>query len=143
MISLFLVGLLALVSLSLLLQSSAQQHVKESFEATTLRNTAAPVAGQENRLRSRRPLLSSEDDTGDVTVVKSVKELRTALMSDTAHIEIQQHLDLTELDPSETGLLGSVRNSVKSIRVRLHLPTSASKLPPILSMRHIYVIALF
>lgn len=57
---------------------------------------------------------------GEVTVVTTAEALQQAVLVGKEHIEIQAHLDLTELDyPAEAwnGLLGSIPTTVKSIRV--------------------------
>lgn len=67
-----------------------------------------------NELMARRTLR----DFADVSIVRSTSDLKAAVSSGSAHIEIQEHLDLRELQGDENGLLGWLPHSVKSIRVR-------------------------
>lgn len=65
----------------------------------------------------------------DKTVVKTAEELQAAVKRGDVHIEIQDHLDLTDLEMQDcegkSCILGLVPSTVKSIRVRTTLASSA------------------
>lgn len=68
--------------------------------------------------------------SANVTVVTTAEKLMEAVDAGDPHIEIRAHLNLTTLDPIDTGdgeyLLGTIPSTVRSIRVRhlLLLPTA-------------------
>lgn len=57
----------------------------------------------------------------EVTVVNTAEELHQAVTRGDTHVEIQDHLVLTSLQPLPAGLLGYLPATVKSIRVRPEL----------------------
>jgi hypothetical protein len=68
----------------------------------------------------------------NVTAVSSPHQLLNVSTGDT-HIEIQQHLDLTTVDPLDTvnpGILGPLTILVQSIRVCQHVEDSSATCMP-------------
>lgn len=63
-----------------------------------------------------------------VTVVKTAQQLKDAVVRGDAYVEIQDHLDLSTVDPVDFRILGIPPKTVKSINVCTH---SASVAPPI------------
>lgn len=57
-----------------------------------------------------------------VTPVKTALELQSAIAKGAKHIEIQEHLDLTDLQLVGDELLGTIPATVKTIRVRFGFP---------------------
>lgn len=78
-------------------------HLGELPSHRVLQQTAATVTGS---------------GQGEVTVVKTARQLKDAVLAGAANIEIQQHMDITELElePS-AGLLGVMPKTLQSIRV--------------------------
>lgn len=60
--------------------------------------------------------------------VSTALELQAAVVNGTEHIEILTHLDLTDLELVDGSLLGTLPESVKSIRVRRHVPCHPERL---------------
>lgn len=72
--------------------------------------------GAHKRPEGLRKLMQTTEASGKV--VTTAKELAEAVSSGAEHIELQSHLDLTELNVGEDSILGYLPAAVKTIRVR-------------------------
>lgn len=101
-------------------QAAAARASKSPLQSLWTQTRALLQDGDDADSPSKTP---AKDDSGSsgadsVTVVKTARALQDAVQKGEAHIEIQQHLDLTGLKPITRGLLlGVVPETVRSIRV--------------------------
>lgn len=104
--------------------SSRSLHQEQQLEPTDT-NTTAPRPTDTNTTATNSTTLAADPHV--LTVVKTAEELRKAIISGVAHIELQNHLDLISEASTDLGKV-----SFKTFRVRFRcLPSTIMHMPVI------------